>query len=468
MLDLSEEEITEGSIARGLALLATPILAQQLVLVGQQVIDVFWVGRLGEAPVAAIGLLAPVVGFLHLGTHVAYTGGQVVVSQRVGAEDREGANRATFQSLLVVVGLTLVVATVLVGLAWLFLDEFAPSEPVAEYAFAYLTVLAFGNVFPAMSDTFEAGFYGWGDSKTPLYINVGAILLNVALDPFLIFGWWVFPRLGIRGAALATVIAYAVGFFAALGIALSGRHDLTLGRSTVSFDPATTREVLDVGVPRAGQEAARQLARLLVVGFVSVVGGAAGLAAYTVGARVATLAFVPAAAVGAAATSFVGQNLGAENPDRATRATWTAVVAGGLVVGGVVGAVQFAVPEAIALTFVPDISDAGLELAVAYLQILALGYWALGAIKTVEAGFNGASRTSVSMVATILQYWGVRLPVAAGLALLTGLDAVGVFWAVTVSNVAAGVGLCAYFLYSTRDGMLERAAERASGGSPAD
>jgi Na+-driven multidrug efflux pump len=144
------------------------------------------------------------------------------------------------------------------------------------------------------------------------------------------------------------------------------------------------------------------------------------------------------------------------------------VVAGGLLVGGLVGAVQFAIPEAIALTFVPDISAAGLELAVAYLQILALGYWALGAIKTVEAGFNGASRTKVSMVATMLQYWGVRVPVAAALALLTALGTVGVFWAVTVSNVVAGVGLCAYFLYSTHDGMFERAAERASGSSPAD
>ncbi|MFC6724969.1 dihydrodipicolinate synthase family protein, partial [Halobium palmae] len=94
MLDVSKEDITEGSIPRTLAFLATPIVAQQLVLVGQQVIDIFWVGRLGEDAVAAIGLLAPVIGFLSVGTYIAYTGGQVVVSQRVGANDAAG--NATF------------------------------------------------------------------------------------------------------------------------------------------------------------------------------------------------------------------------------------------------------------------------------------------------------------------------------------------------------------------------------------
>ncbi|MFC4359596.1 MATE family efflux transporter [Halobium salinum] len=468
MFDVSKEDITDGSIPRALAFLATPILAQQLVLVGQQVVDIFWVGRLGEDPVAAIGLLAPVLGFLHVGTYVAYTGGQVVVSQRVGADDADGANRAAFQSLLVVLAVTLVASLSVVGLASVFLDDVAPNAAVAEYAFAYLVVIALGQVFPAMSDVFEGGFYGWGDSKTPLYINVFAILLNVVLDPFLIFGWWEFPRLGVQGAALATVLAYAAGFLVALGIALSGRHDLTLDREAVAFDPAVAREVLSVGLPKAGQEVARQFARLLLVAVVTVAGGAAGLAAYIVGARIATLAFVPAAAVGAAATSLVGQNLGAEKPDRATRVTWTAVAGGGLLVGVLVGGVQFAFPETIALAFVPDLSAAGLELTVAYLQILALGYWALGAIKTVEAGFNGASRTTVSMVATMLQYWGVRVPVAAGLTFLAGYGALGVFWAVTLSNVVAAVGLCAYFCYSARGGMLERAAERAGGSTPAD
>ncbi|MFC6726499.1 MATE family efflux transporter, partial [Halobium palmae] len=141
------------------------------------------------------------------------------------------------------------------------------------------------------------------------------------------------------------------------------------------------------------------------------------------------------------------------------------VVAGALVIDVAVGAVQFAFPRSIALLFVPDISADGLELAVAYLQILAVGYWALGAIKTVEAGFNGASRTKVSMVATMLQYWAVRIPLAAGLAFAVDLGAVGVFWAVTLSNVVAALGLCAYFVYSTRTGMLERAAERAGEGS---
>ncbi|ERJ05943.1 DNA damage-inducible protein, partial [Halorhabdus tiamatea SARL4B] len=159
-----------------------------------------------------------------------------------------------------------------------------------------------------------------------------------------------------------------------------------------------------------------------------------------------------------AATSIVGQNLGAEHLERARRATWigVAIAAVGL---GVFGVVQWLFPEAIAHVFVPDMAGTDLAYTVAYLQILAYGYWALGAIYTVEAGFNGAGETSVSMVSTLAQYWAVRVPIAVvGVYVLT-FDVTVVFWAVTLSNVAAAGWLLAYFAYTSRRGLFERAAE---------
>ncbi|MFC6795026.1 MATE family efflux transporter [Halobaculum halobium] len=200
----------------------------------------------------------------------------------------------------------------------------------------------------------------------------------------------------------------------------------------------------------------------MVVAIVSVTGGAAALTAYTVGARVATVVFVPAAAIGSAGTTLVGQNLGADKPARATRATWLGVGVGAIGLGAI-GVVQYLLPEAIATLFVPGIAGEALTLTVAYLQILAFGYWALGTIWTVEAGFNGAGRTDVSMYATMLQYWAVRVPVAAVGAFVLGWGALGPFWAVTVSNVVAAVGLAGYFRYSTAGGLHERAAEDAGG-----
>lgn len=467
MFDVSREEITEGSISRALVLLATPLVAQYFVMVAQQIIDVFWVGRLGEDAVAAVGLVLPLVGLAMVPAHVSTVGSQVLVSQRVGADADADARRVVFNA--VAVGIILQAASFL--LVYLFAPDviglLGASAAVAPLAVTYLTVFIAGSVPSAMSDALEGGFVGWGDSRAALYINVTAVGVNAVLDPFLILDTVLGSDLlgvglGIFGAALASVLGFLCGLLLAVVMALRGTHGFSLSRADFHFDRGDVYELFDVGGPSVGQNSARQLARLLMIAIVSFVSGAAGLAAYTVGARIATIAFVPAQGLGRAATSVVGQNLGARKPERARIATWLAVAIAAVGLS-LVGAVQWFVPEAIALAFVPEISPRGLELSAAYLQILAVGYWALGVIYTVEAGFNGASRTRVSMVSTVLQYWLVRLPVAAVGAFVLGYGVYAVFWGVTLSNIAAALGLCAYFWYGSRHGMLDRAADEAAG-----
>ena len=213
-----------------------------------------------------------------------------------------------------------------------------------------------------------------------------------------------------------------------------------------------------------------------VVGLVAIAGGAAGVAAYTVGARVATLAIVPALGMQQAAQSMIGQNLGADAPRRARRTTTvgTAMVVGGFLA---LGAVQFLFAGAITDLLAPDLTATGRSLSVVYLQLLAVSYWALGGTYTLLAGFNGTSRTRTSFVADLIKYWGVRFPIAVaavpatatfgafGVAVAPGLGwgVEAVFWAVAVSNVVGFLGLGAYFLYTTEQGMFASAAERASG-----
>ncbi len=464
MFEVSREDITEGSLGRALAVLATPLLVQHLVIVGQQVIDVFWVGRLGADAVAAIGLVAPINGLLFIGSYVATTGGQVTVSQRIGTDDVAGGRLATTHAFAVVGLVNLLLAVVVFLSADAITAALTGDDAVATLAAAYLAVIGFANVFKGLSDVVEAGYLGWGESRVPTGLNVLAMVLNVVLDPLLIFGWTPLPGFGIAGAALATLIAFLVSFSIGFLTLVTDVTAFTLTRASFRYDASTVRRLLRVGVPKALQEVGRQLGRLVIVLVISVTGGAAALAAYTVGARVATVAFVPAQAIGSASTTLVGQNLGADRPDRAYTATWLGVVVGAVLLG-LVGVVQWFVPELLATVFVPDISGEALMFTVAYLQILALGYWALGTIWTVEAGFNGAGRTEISMYSTLLQYWAVRIPVAVVGAFVLGLGALGPFWAVTISNVVAAVGLTAYFVRSTARGMLERASEDAGPGA---
>ncbi|NHN45992.1 MATE family efflux transporter [Halostella sp. JP-L12] len=461
MWDTSPDDITDGRISRALVLLAAPLVVQNFVQVVQQVVDTFWVGRIGEDAVAAVGLNYPVTAML---TSVAImaplVGTQVIVSQRVGAEEYTGARRIAVHGIAVGVALALVVTAAAVAGAETIVDLLGAGDDVAPLAVTYLATYAFALVPMAASDVLEGGFVGWGDSRAALYVNVVAVVVNVGLDPILIFGLGPIDGYGIRGAALATVAGYTAGFVLALAMALGLRDSFTLTREAVAFRVDEFRELLDVGAPSSARRLAQDGVRVVIVGIVATVGGAAGLAAYTVGARVASVAFIPATGLSQAAQSVVGQNLGAEQPDRARRTTWVGV---GIAAAALtaVGAIQWLFPASLTQVFVPDVSEAALGLTVDYLRILAYGYWAIGATYVLRAGFNGARRTRTSMVASLLQYWALRLPIAVAGVVLLDMGVHAVFWAVTLSNVAAAVGLGAYYRYSVESGMFDRAAAQA-------
>ncbi|MFC4989016.1 MATE family efflux transporter [Saliphagus infecundisoli] len=462
MLDVSREEIVEGSLARALLVLAAPLLVQNLVQVAQQVIDLFWLGRLGADAVAAVGLNFPLVALLGVVAIGTLVGTQILVSQRVGADDLVAGRRAAVNGTILGFVLGLVVGLVTAVFAGEVIGLFDTTPRVGEMAATYLTVYALAMPIFSASDTLESGFVGWGDTRAALYINVLAIGTNAVLDPFLIFGWWLFPELGVAGAALATGIGYTGGLLLGIGMALRGRSGLLIDRSVLVFHTKDLREIVSIGWPNAAQSAASQAVRVVMIAIVTVAGGTAGVAAYTIGAQVATVSFVPATGLQHAAQSVIGQNLGAERPDRASRTTWigVALAAGTLVL---VGAVQWFVPETLTLVFVPDATGTELELTADYLQILAYGYWAIGATYLLRGGFNGARRTRTSLVATLLQYWAARLPIAAVGVYVLGAGVVGVFWAVTLSNIVAAIGLGLYYRHEVADGMYERAAEVASG-----
>lgn len=471
MLDVSSEEITEGNLPRALLLLAVPLVAQSLVRVGEAVIDLFWLGRLSADAVAGVGLAMPVFALVVALVFFAPTiGAQVVVSQRVGSGDGRAARRAAFNGVLLAGGLAVgggAIGYVGAEPAIEWLVSLSPASgggvDVRRTAVQYLRVLMLGLSLAAISDVVENVYIAHGDSKTSLYMNVVPVAVNVVLDPLLIFGVGPFPRLEIQGAALATVTSWAAGLAFGVGLIALGRREGLFSRAASRLDVGDVRELLDVGLPTAAQQLARQSARFAVVVVVFFAGGGAGIAAYYLGARVASISFVPAIGFQQAVQSVVGQNLGAGNAGRADRAT---VLATGIAVGvlAVVGAIQWLVPGGIVAVLAPELDGASAALAVDYLVILAYGYPAIGAAYLLEGGFNGARRTRVSFVATLLQFYAVRLPIAVAGAFYLGYGVHAVFWAVTLSNVLVAVGLAGYYRYSVADGMFDRAVAQVADG----
>lgn len=463
MLDVGRDDIVEGSLPRALVVLSVPLVAQNLVQVANQVVDVFWLGRLSENAVAGVGLVIPLLGLLYALDFIPFVGTQVVVSQRVGTDDYPGARRGAFNGLAFALLAGALAGVAVIGFANPLVGLLQPDDVVSTYAVPYLATYAIGLPAFFLADTMEGSLVGFGDSRGAFYLNVVAVSLNVVLDPILIFGIGpLIPAMGVRGAAYATIIGYLVGLGLAVGLVVRGRKGVKVTRTACRLRPADIREIVRIGLPSSGQTLGRHSVRVLMVGIVSAVGGPAGLAAYTVGARIASVAFIPAQGLQQAAQSVVGQNLGADQPDRARRTTavGVAIACGGL---AVVGVIQWLVPGLLAATFIPGGSALGTALTIDYLRILAYGYPALGAIYVIAAGFNGARKTRTSMVITLLQYWAVRLPIAVAGAFYLGAGVHAVFWAVTLSNVTAAIGGGVYYWWRSEDGMLEAAAVRATG-----
>ncbi|WP_418286510.1 MATE family efflux transporter [Halorubrum sp. DTA46] len=478
MFDIDREAITDGPVGRVLLVLAAPLVAQNLVYVANALVDTFWLGRVSEDAVAAVGLSLPIQSFLGATVVVAAIGTQILVAQRAGGDDDAGARRVAVNGGLVALAITVAVAVPVVVYAEDLVRFLGADPALAGVTATYLAIIVAVLPVGAVGDTVENCFTAYGDTRAVLHVSVLSVLVNLVAAPVLIFGVGPVPALGVAGAALGTVLAGIVGLVHVLAYAAGIRRDtFRLTREAFAVDLGAIREVVAVGLPLGGQRGVSELVRVLVVGLVAIAGGAAGVAAYTVGARVATLAIVPALGMQQAAQSMIGQNLGADAPRRARRTT---TVGTEMVVVGflALGVVQFLFAGQIVDLLAPDLTATGRELSVLYLQILAASYWALGGTYTILAGFNGASRTRTSFVADLIKYWGIRFPIAvaavpatatfgaAGTAVAPGLGwgVEAVFWAVAVSNVVGFLGLGAYFWYTTRQGMFANAAERASGG----
>ena len=270
MLDVSTEDITDGPIATTLLALSLPLVVQNLVQVLNKLVDTFWLGRLGESEVAAVGLNFPLVASLFGVVMTATVGTQILVAQRVGNGDERGARRLIVNGVALA-GVLAVAVVGIVAVAGPRLVAVLASDPtVAPLAASYLLVWVAFFPFSAASNTLERGFIGWGDTAAALRINLAAIGTNVLLDPFLILGVGPVPRLGVEGAALATGLGYVAGIVVAMVLVVGVRESPSLSVADVAFSADDLRELVAVGAPISGKRLVGQSARITIVGVVAV------------------------------------------------------------------------------------------------------------------------------------------------------------------------------------------------------
>ncbi|MES1924983.1 MATE family efflux transporter [Salinisphaera sp. T31B1] len=424
--------LTSGSIVRALLRLAVPIVFANLLQTAYQLIDTFWVGRLGAAAVAAVSLSFPVIFFLiSLGLGLALAG-TILVAQYQGAGNTRAVNEVSAQALIGVVLISLVLAVAgFIGAPHIvaFLGAAADVLPLASQ---YLQVSFVGLPFLFAYVIFQSLMRGVGDARTPLIIVTGTVVLNFVLDPLFILGYGPVPAMGVSGAALATVITQGLAALVGLAMLFSGRYGIRLRPRYLRPDPALLWRLLKLGLPAAVEQSTRALGlmlmTILVAGF-----GTVTLAAYGIGTRMLSFVIIPALGLSQATSALVGQNIGAGEIGRAERTAWlSAVIA--LLALSAFGVAGFMFARPIVTLFVPDAPDV-IDKGTLFVRITALTYGLIGAQQVITGAFRGSGNTLVAMAIALVSLWMLQFPLAWVLSNNTGLGEVGIWIAYPIQNV---------------------------------
>jgi putative MATE family efflux protein len=444
--------LTEGPVGRHLVSMTVPVLFGITTMMAQSLIDTWFIGRVGDAELAAYGFGFPI---LMIVTSVAIglgAGTSSVVARAIGANDHRRARRLSTDSLLLSFLVTAIVAAIgLLSIDPLFRLLGAPEELLPLIS-GFMTILYAGVPFVVVGMVGMASMRATGDTRLPSALMILASILNVILDPILIFGVGPIPAMGLNGAAMAALIARASIFVGTLYL-MRRKMDL------VSFhrpDPAemrrSWRDVLHVGIPAAGTNIIVPVGAAVVTAMIARFGPDA-VAGFGVASRLESMMLVLYYALSAIIGPFVGQNLSAGNEKRILRALGLCTVF--CLVTGLAIAVLLAALSGILPGFFSD-SESVKGVTTTFLLLVPVSYGTYGMVMVMNASFNGLGNPMPGVVVSLARIVVLYIPLAiVGMQLF---DVAGIFGAYAVANIVSGFGAYAWARRSvkrscTSDGM---------------
>ena len=437
-----ENKLLEGPILRSLLTLAVPIVAANVLQSAYQIIDAFWVGRLGGAAVAAVSLSFPVMFLMFaIGAGLSIAG-STLIAQYVGARNEKMVAHVAGQTLLMVVLASLVLGTIGYFTAPALLRLMGVAPDVYPGALGFMRVSFIGLVFNFTFFVFQAIMRGIGKPMLPVHIVLGTVLLNFALDPLLIFGWGPVPGYGVMGAAIATLVTQSIAAIIGIVVLRRGLHGIHVRRRDFIPDLGYVKRAFFLGFPASVELSARALG-LMVMTFLIASFGTLTLAAYGVGSNILQVVTIPAMGLSMAVSTLVGQNIGAGNVERAARIGQLGAVLGFASLT-LLGIIVFFCAAPLVAFFVPR--DAAVVAAGAgFLRIMALAWGFMGVQFALTGVFRASGNMVVTMVLTLVSQWVLQFPLAYVLSKHTALGADGIWWALPISNVlTALITICIY------------------------
>jgi MATE family, multidrug efflux pump len=426
----SHQDYTTGSLNRAILLLAVPMVLEMVLESLFAVVDVFWVGRLGANAVATVGLtesLLSLVFAVGIGLSLSTT---AMVARRIGEKDPQGAAVAGVQAIVLGLVTSIVIGIPCFVYAPQLLRLMGASGDIVATGSGYARIALGGSGAILMLFLNNAIFRGAGDAAIAMRLLWVSNIINLILDPCLIFGLGPFPRLGVTGAALATFTGRSIGVGYQFYRLLRGSERIRILTRQIRVDVSVLLRLVRVSLTGILQFAIAHTSWIGLVRIVSVF-GAAALAGYTIAIRVVIFVILPSWGLSNAAATLVGQNLGANKPERAEQAVWRTGFYNMLFLGSV-GVFFILMAEPIARLFTHD--AAVIPLAATCLRIISYGNIGYAYGMVMLQAFNGAGDTVTPTIVNFFGFWVVEIPLAYWLAIPMGLHSNGAFIAIVVAE----------------------------------
>lgn len=436
-----KRDLTEGSIISAIWALSWPVVATNLFQSLYNMADTFWLGRLGVLEIGAPTLSLPVVNFI-----VSFSGGFSMagtsfVAQHHGAGEEEMVGEAVGQTILISMFIS-----VFLGILGFFLTDdivgwMGASKELFPYATVFMKTIFLATPFTYGFNVYSSLLRGYGDTVTPMKLSVYSVVLNVVLDPILIFGLWKVPPLGVFGAALATLVSRGIFTVFAFYLLISGKNGIRLRPSNFVPKPDKILQIVKMGLPLGFSQSVQSVGLIVVMAIITSFGNFT-LAAYGVGMRYNSLALMVAMGISMASSAIIGQNLGAGKIVRAQRTVAATAALNTVVMIGIAAVfVLFRYPLIEVFTKDPKVVEIGTN----FLLILPFFMPFFAIMQSFIAAFNGSGHTLSSMWMMLSRLWTMRIPLVYLLGWTFSMGYTGVWWAIGLSNL--GGAILAFLLF---------------------
>lgn len=428
-----EQNFTEGSLNKAIFMLSIPMILEMAMESLFAVVDIFYVSRLNDSnAVAVVGLTESVLTIVYSIAIGLSMGATAMVARRIGEKNTKGAAEAALQSIYIGFAIAFVIGIVGFFFYKDILILMGASEEIIATGSGYTRWMFAGNFSVMLLFLINAVFRGAGNAAVAMRSLWFANIINIIIDPMFIFGFAFIPEMGVEGAAIATTIGRTAGVIYQIVYLIRGKGILKIHQAPLAINWSIISRLLKVSIGGTSQFLIASASWIFLVKIMAGFGSAA-LAGYTIAIRVIMFTILPSWGMSNASATLVGQNLGAEQPERAEQSVWKT---------GFYNMIFLTVVMVVFLLFAKNILQVFTadEDVVYYgqrcLQIIALGYIFYGYGMVIAQSFNGAGDTRTPTVLNLFAFWFLQIPLAYVLAIQLDFGPIGVFAAIPIAESA--------------------------------